>query len=144
MSTKAKAILITAVFAIAAFPLGPIIWPSAPGMPQPSPAQLPFFAVLAAIESLLFGIGIAFLVLGWPRVRRITGSDRAAAMLQFLSLGWLLVSWWPHDNLHRHIGEEYNGLLGIEYGFHGTVIIASLILAYYFWRTIRDPAATVR
>lgn len=136
MSTKIKAILITAGIGVLAFPLGPVLWPNAPGMPAPSPMQFPFFVVLVAIESLLLGAGVAFLVLGWSRMRARTGEDRTGALLQFLSLGWLLVSWWPHDNLHRHVGEEYTGLLGIEYGFHVTLILASLILAYYFWERL--------
>jgi hypothetical protein len=61
----------------------------------------------------------------------------------YLGIGWLMVSWWPHDNLQ--------GLLFIEYGFHFTLMIAALVLAYCFLSLIRQrsdvmepPAARVR
>ncbi|HEV8224498.1 MAG TPA: hypothetical protein VGP74_04510, partial [Rubrobacteraceae bacterium] len=43
---------------------------------------------------------------------------------------WFLVSWWPHDNLHIHNGEDLQGLLYIEYGFHVTLMLAGIVLAY--------------
>lgn len=50
----------------------------------------------------------------------------------YLAIGWLIVSWWPHDNLHIHNGEDIQGLLYIEYGFHVTLMISALVLAYCF------------
>jgi len=51
----------------------------------------------------------------------------------YLSIGWLMVSWWPHLNLHRHNeGGNLQGLLYIDYGFHVPLMIAALILAYSF------------
>ena len=41
-----------------------------------------------------------------------------------------MVSWWPHDNLHIHNGNDLQGLLYIEYGFHVTLIIAASVLAF--------------
>jgi hypothetical protein len=60
-------------------------------------------------------------------------------------------SWWPHDNLHISNGNNLQGLLFIEYGFHFTLMIAALVLAYCFLSLIRQrsdvmepPAARVR
>lgn len=50
----------------------------------------------------------------------------------YLAIGWLMVSWWPHDNMHIHNGEDMQGLLYIEYGFHVTLMISALVMAYCF------------
>ena len=50
----------------------------------------------------------------------------------FLSIGWLMVSWWPHDNLHMHTGIDLQKLLYIEYGFHVTLMVCAIVLAYCF------------
>ena len=49
---------------------------------------------------------------------------------------WLLVSWWPHDNSHIHNGFDPAGLLIIDLTFHLTIILASLILTFYFIKSI--------
>ena len=41
-------------------------------------------------------------------------------------------NWWMHDNLHVHTGLNIPGLLAIEYGFHVTLGVAGLVLAYLF------------
>jgi hypothetical protein len=56
----------------------------------------------------------------------------------YLSIGWLLVSWWPHDNLHMHVGEDPQGLLFLTYGFHMTLLLGGLVLALSFLSTIRQ------
>jgi hypothetical protein len=42
----------------------------------------------------------------------------------YLSLAWVLGNWWAHDSLHIHHGLNLVPLLGIEYGFHVTLMIA--------------------
>lgn len=135
-SLKTRIIFITLVFAIPAFLTGRMIWPPDPAVPDPTSAQLPFFMILSVFESLSFGLGIAFLTLGWPYVKKITGKSRTLSILTFLSIGWYMVNWWPHDNLHIHNGMNLQGLLYIEYGFHVTMIIAAIILAYSFFMLI--------
>jgi hypothetical protein len=48
----------------------------------------------------------------------------------YLGTAWFLSNRWIHDNLHMVVGRRPNGLLGIEYGFHVTLIIAGAALAY--------------
>lgn len=135
MKRSTKIILTTLVFGVPAFALGRIIWPDSPGIMQPTAAQFPFFVFLAAIEAVAFGLGMSFLLFGWPLVRRVRSTE-AGKMALFLSITWLLVSWWPHDNMHRHNGMDIAGLLIIEYLFHLTLIIASFIVAWYFWKSL--------
>ncbi|MEA2575904.1 MAG: hypothetical protein QOH93_3202 [Chloroflexia bacterium] len=131
MKTWLKVLIVTLVVAVPAIPLGQMIWPSPPGEAMPSDTQLPFFIVLGIFEAVVLGLGVSFLAFGWPLVSRFATSTRMA-WASFLSIGWLLVSWWPHDGLHRSNGMDMGRLLLIEYGFHVTLMIAGLILAYNF------------
>ncbi len=60
----------------------------------------------------------------------------------YLSVGWFLVSWWPHDNLHIHNGMDLQGLLYIEYGFHVTLIVAALVLAFSLLTMLKPGEGT--
>lgn len=137
MNSRIATVLIVIVSGGVTMALGNKIWPPAPGMPVPTAAQLPFFIGLAVAESLAFGLGIAFIILGMPLVRRASGLSRGLGWAVYLSIAWLLVSWWPHDSLHRHNGENSLGLLYIEYGFHVTLIVAGLVLAYAYVKLLR-------
>jgi hypothetical protein len=59
--------------------LGPVIWPPAEGGPEPTGGQLPFFILLALMESVLFGSGISFLLFGLPTVRRVSAGSKVRA-----------------------------------------------------------------
>ena len=151
MKPWVKVLLVTVLIAAPAMVLGPVIWPPAAGGPEPSGGQLPFFIVLALMESVLFGLGISFLLFGLPVVRRVSPDSKARAWAMYLSIGWLMVSWWPHDNLHISNGNNLQRLLFIEYGFHFTLMIAGLVLASCFLSLIRQrsevappPAARAR
>src|SRR5215203_2893869 len=137
-----KVALLTAICALPAMVLGRIIWPPALDSPVPSSGQMPFFIILAACEALAFGLGVSFLAFGLSLVRRLraAGLPRWLALVTYLSAGWLLVSWWPHDNLHIHTGEDLQGLLYIEYGFHVTLMVAGGIVAYSFLSLVRDTS----
>lgn len=132
MSRKTKAIILTLVLAIIAFLTGRQIWPPNAMNPTPTGIQLPLFIILSIFESISFGLGVSFLIVGWPLVRKFSGKSDTLTKLAFLSIAWYLINWWPHDNLHEHIGMNLDGLLKIEYGFHVTMIIAGVILAYFF------------
>ena len=97
-----KVALVTALFAVPAMALGQVIWPPAPGGPEPTAGQLPFFLFLAVFEALTFGLGISFLLFGFVPLRRALGGSSWRTWAAYLAIGWLLVSWWPHDNMHIH------------------------------------------
>lgn len=147
MKTWTKVLIVTVTVALPAMMLGPVIWPPAEGGPEPTAGQLPFFIFLAAMESVLLGLGVSFLIFGLPLVRRFAAGSSVRAWAMYLAIGWLLVSWWPHDNLHIHVGDDMQGLLYIEYGFHVTLMICGLIVAYGFLVFLREglgKAASVR
>jgi hypothetical protein len=139
MSTRTKATLMTIGLAGAAFILGPVIWSPAPDFPTPSSAQLPFFVVLAGVEALLFGLGVSFLLFGWPLARRAARRTRATVAL--VCIFWLVVSWWPHIGLHLRLGFDMWALLLIDYAFHLTLMAAGVILVYLFVTDVRAGKA---
>jgi hypothetical protein len=106
----------------------------------PTNSQLPFFILLNIAEGLTFGLGISFLFLGYPMVRAISPASTRLTHAAHLSISWLLFNWWPHDSLHIHNGMNLGGLLGIEYAFHVTLMIAGVILAYFFPTLLRQPS----
>src|SRR5688572_27844052 len=76
-------------------PVGKLLWPPAPG-PAPTAAQLAWLVPLGLVEAVAFGIGVAFLVFGWPLLRRAPGVGRGLAVATYLAVGFSLVSWVPH------------------------------------------------
>ena len=139
MKLWTKFLIITLVLGIPAFVLGPVIWHPSPDA-KPTSGQLPFFIFLSLIEALLFGFGVAFIIYAWPWVKKASAKSNMAIAV-FIAIAWLLVSWWPHDSLHIHNAMNMQGLLYIDYGFHITLIIASLILAYYFFSALKVNTA---
>ena len=141
MKPRTGIIVVTLVCLIATFLLTPVLWPFAEGGPQPTAAQMAMLMILGVLDSLTFGLGIAFLLYGMPLVRRL-GQGRLA-WATYLSIVWSLVSWWPHSNLHRVNGaDNLAGLLMIDYGFHVTLMLASLIVLRFFWVAARRGAPT--
>ena len=137
MKTSTKVILVTAAGALPSFLLSGTIWPDVAGAASPTPNQLPFFIFLSMLESVAFGLGIAFLVWGW-RVVSNASQHKKSALSAYASIAWLLISWWPHDNMHRVNGEDMAGLLRIEYMFHFTLIVAAALVAWHFVRSARE------
>src|SRR3989338_6669344 len=131
MKRKYIAILLAIIFAAISFPLSRIIWPDPVGMVGPEPQLIPFFIVLSILESVALGVGMVILISYF--------SEGKKNMWTFLAAVWLLISWWPHDNLHRVNGDSnFFGLLMIEYGFHITLMISGLILATFVVRKLTE------
>lgn len=137
--------LVLAVVALLATPLGPLggFWRPSPDIPVSTATgiQLLLFFVLNIAEALAFGLGISFLVFGYPMVRAISPASTGLTRAAHFSIAWLLLNWWVHDSLHIHVGMALNGLLGMEYGFHITLMIAGVILASFFLTILRQEHA---
>lgn len=119
---------LTLVFAVLAYVLAQVMWPgstSTSGIAQPWAA---FFHLLHLIEDLAFGLGVAFLLLGRPRLARFgRGPGRTTAA--WLSISWLLAAWWPQDNLYRVTSaSDYPAQVGLTYGFNVTLMIAAWVV----------------
>lgn len=115
-------------------PLGIIIWPPSPHIVLPTSSQFPFFVGVAVFEAIGFSAGLYFLIDGWKLIK---SKKPRLDFWSYLSIAWLLMSWWPHDRLHTHVGEDIPGLLMIEYGFHLTSIVAGAVLARLFYKSVK-------
>jgi hypothetical protein len=122
-------ILTVLVVAVPAFILGPILWPPAQDDAPPSAAQLGALIGLSVGDALFLGAGVAFLIFGYPIVRRVSSDSRLRAWAMYASIGFLLVSWWPHLNMHASNGGDLAGLIAIDYTFHLPLEIAGVVLA---------------
>jgi hypothetical protein len=131
-------ILVTLVVAILAMILGHIIWPPVEMGEPPSSVQTALLVFESSFEALGLGLGISFLIFGLPIVRRVALRLRYRVWLIYLSIGWGLISWWPHGNLHASNGDNMQRLLYIEYGFHLTLIATALIAGYCFLSLLRE------
>jgi hypothetical protein len=128
-----QVVLIALAFGIPAFLLGRVLWPDPVGAATPPPSVLPIFIAISALEALLFGLGVAFVVFG-RRWLNFDGSKLGIAA--FVAIAWNLVSWWPHDNFHR-VTHDWTGLAMIEVGFHVTLIVSILLISAYFLRNLQ-------
>ena len=126
-----KVSIVTLLVAIPAFILGPSLFPPADVGSEPSAAQMPFFMFLGAADAMLLGLGVSFLVFGFPVLRKVSPDSRARAWAMYLCIGYLMVSWWPHLNLHISTPiENWQMLLYIDFLFHLPLEIAGVVLAY--------------
>lgn len=139
MSLSVRFVFIAFVFAVISFILGPLLWQPS-GEIVPNPAQLPFFIALSVLESVAFGLGIAFLLFGLPLVRRVPKDLRKTASILYGVMVWHLVSWWPHDNMHISNGNSVWGLIRIEYLFHFTLIATTIVAAYEIFQLLKKEA----
>jgi len=125
-----KWLLVTVLVAVPAFLLSPVLFPAAEGGPVPTAGQLPYFLFLGASDALLLGSGLSFLLFGYPMLRKRSLDSKARAWAMYLSIGYLMVSWWPHLGMHASNGLDLQGLLVIDYVFHLPLEIAGATLAY--------------
>lgn len=111
MSKLWMTLLVTIVVGVAAFFIGPQLWPFGPDVPMPPPVLLPFYMALSAFEALAFGFAVAFGIFGWSAIRDLKLGARWLNGLLFVTLLWSLGNWWIHDNLHMHIGLDMSRLI---------------------------------
>jgi hypothetical protein len=126
-----KVSIVTLMVAVPAFVLGPVLFPPADVGSEPSAAQIPFFMFLGAADAILLGLGVSFLVFGLPVLRKVSPDSRLRAWAMYLAIGYLMVSWWPHLNLHISTPiDNWQMLLYIDFLFHLPLEIAGVVLAY--------------
>ncbi|GAA4573462.1 hypothetical protein [Planotetraspora kaengkrachanensis] len=124
--------------ALATFALSRVVWPDPPGAITPSDDLLPYFLILSVVEALFFGAGVAYAIVGAP-VARHTAKPTRPAWALYVSVCFMLLSWWPHDNLHRVLDHhDFAGLARIEYLFHVPLMAGAACVALYTLRARRE------
>lgn len=141
------AMLVTTVLGVVlapATPTGSAVWGGMPeGGPQPSGGQIALMMVYTAFAAAAMGFGIAFWAFAYPWTQRMFPVMTLPA---HIAIGFVPASFWIHDSLHMVNGENVNGLLALEYGFHLPTILSGVILAIATIRSIggRAPGYAAR
>lgn len=129
-------VVVTLVSILVTMALDQKIWTLPPGASTPPTALVPFFISLELVAAVLFGLGVSFLIFGYgllARARQLVWLTNAT----YVSIAWLMLSWWPHGNLHRVTPPgAWTRLLYIDYGFHVSVMVATAIVAVFFIRAL--------
>jgi hypothetical protein len=71
-------------------------------------------------------------------LKRVSSDSKARARAMYLSIGYLMVSWWPHLGMHVSNGLDLQGLLLIDYVFHLPLEVAGIVLAYCAFSLLRS------
>ena len=135
MKTWMKVAIITTLVAVPAFVLGSILFPPAEIGVEPTAGQMPFFLFLAAGDAILLGLGVSFVL---SVLRKVSPDSRLRAWAMYLSISYLMISWWPHLNMHAHNGMDLQGLLFIDFFFHLPLEVAGVVLALSFISLFRS------
>jgi len=127
----------TALVLPVALGLGGALWPGSTDLsavPQPW-ATLFTGLYLAELAALVVGVG--FLLLGRPAMVR-QGRSPSLTTAAHLAIGWLLVSWWPQDNLYRLAAkDDWPQQATLVYVFNVTLMIAAAVVAVFATRPPR-------
>jgi hypothetical protein len=65
-------------------------------------------------------------------MRQVSPDSRLRAWAMYLAIGYLMVSWWPHLNMHAHNGTDLQGLLFNDFTFHLPLEVSGVALALSF------------
>jgi hypothetical protein len=132
--------IVTLIVGAVVFALTPF-WPMSSTAPQPPGTVLPLFIALSLVESLSFGLGVAFLIFGRRLVDRMGGSP-GLTTAAYVAIAFLLLNWWPHDNMHRMTNGDWSRVVLVEYGFHLPLMLAGAVLAWFFVSLARTKPAS--
>jgi hypothetical protein len=135
LKTRTKFVLIALATGIPALLLTPVLFPVNPAIPMPNASLLPHFLVIGAVESLFFGFGIAFILLGLPAMRRVAAGTGLSPWPPFVAISFLTASWWPHLGFHRMGGLDPIAMLQIDYAFHIPYVVSAVVVAWFFFAT---------
>lgn len=139
MNARVRATAIALALAAISFALTFAVWPPVVPATAPAAAQVLGYGLLAG-ECLALGAGLAFLLLGYPTVRRLPVSRRLA-VAAYLAVAFDLTNWWAHDHLHSVAARlDFDAFIWmtvcLEYLFHGGMIVLSAVLALVFVRVL--------
>lgn len=139
MRVATRASIVTLVGAGVTFPLTFLVWP--PMVPPGAPTKVQIFGYgLLVAESLAMGAGIAFLLFGYPAVKRLPVSPPLATA-SYVGIGFFLTNWWTHDHLHVvSFTLPFDQFLwmsvAIDYVFHIGMMLFAGVVALFFVRSL--------
>ena len=122
------------IVALPLFLLARIIWPFHQGTPDDIQN---FFNIITGLESLFTGVGVAFVITVLSDHKAKIKNWKIYDWLAFISVAWILISGYPHDNSHIAAEAHVAELINIEIFFHGTLAVAALVVMHDFVRKMR-------
>ncbi len=137
MGSSLKFGLVVVGAGVAAFLLTPTLFPPNPNVPPPSAGLIPYFLALSIVESAFFGGGVAFLLFGLPKMRRVARISGQSPWPSYLAIGYLTASWWPHLGMHAVAGLDMEKLVIVDYVFHLPYIVSAAVMAHFFYATLK-------
>lgn len=130
--------VIAAVLAIVIFFVQNIVFPP---VESPPPASLfPFFAFLAILDAIAFGVGVAFAIYLALNYSKIPAAVRTVLLPVFVIALWLSLTGWIHDGMHQNgaTPPNFQYLLVPEYLWHAPpALILSAVLFFTAWGVAR-------
>ncbi|MFE9933797.1 AMP-binding protein [Streptomyces sp. NPDC005533] len=122
-----------------AFILTNLLWPGSTdltGVPQPWAF---LFTLLYLFECAAFGVGVVFLFGGRARMRS-RGRGRRITAAAHVAVSYLLLAWWPQDNLYRLAAkQDWPRQAALVYTFNIPLMIAGAVVAAYLVTKPADP-----
>ncbi|MFI1015160.1 AMP-binding protein [Streptomyces sp. NPDC020965] len=107
------------------------IWPGSTDLSIVPNPWATLFRGLYVVESVAFGVGVAFLVGGRPLMSS-RGKPRGLTSAAHLAIGWLLVSWWPQDNFYRLAAkQDWERQAALVYSFNVPLMIAAMVVVLW-------------
>lgn len=140
IAVRWKFAILVVLIAVASVPLRFAVYGllKLPSGPAPPAWALPGLLLNSLITSLALGVGIAFLIFGFPVVKHAEQFGRLT-LLAYLSVGWYLVCWLAYQGVDFAAGHDLvlgsaGYVLALGYSFHLTLMLAAVVLALFFYR----------
>lgn len=130
--------LIAAILAIMIFFVQNIAFPPV-GSPPPA-SLLPPFILLAVLDAVAFGVGVAFAAYLALNYAKIPATVRPVLLPLFVIALWLSMTGWIHDGMHQNGATEANFqyLLIPEYLWHAPpAVVLPVVLFFTAWRVAK-------
>ncbi|MER5770715.1 hypothetical protein ABT122_23465, partial [Streptomyces sp. NPDC001985] len=125
--------------AIASYVFTDSVWPGSTDLSIVPDPWAWFFRGLYAAESLAFAAGVSFLLSG-RRLMPSRGRPRGLTTAAYLGIVWLLVAWWPQDNLYRLAAkQDWERQAALVYAFNVPLMAAAAVVAVW---AVWDSAVT--
>ncbi|MEU8779872.1 AMP-binding protein [Streptomyces sp. NPDC048606] len=111
------------------------VWPGSTGLSGVPGPWAHLFVGLYVCEAWAFVYGLAFLLWG-KRTLRVHGRGEGLTTTAHLAVSYLLIAWWPQDNLYRLASRtDWPHQAALVYLFNIPLMIAGfLVIRFLTWR----------
>ncbi|WP_158707040.1 MULTISPECIES: amino acid adenylation domain-containing protein [Streptomyces] len=137
------AVACTVLFAGCAWAMTSVLFPGSTDLAAVPTPYRGFFELLYLCENLAFGAGIVYLCTGYEAVLR-QGRPYRLSALTHAAITWLLVNWWPQDNLYRLTeADDWPREAAMVFAFNVPLMLAALVVVrFMLWRPPVGTAGT--